>query len=786
MPLFVFPALGGLLFGYDIGATSDATISLTSAELSSTTWFNLIAGQLGLVHCRPFYLKTLLTRLQPYLSLYILDLTSLFGSFTISSASRLLMQCVAYSPKSSCRFSVPMESFLSDQGSVSNNSSSDDNHELINPLFIPANLDLPGDCCTSLNPASDEYAGDNYDDNTPVLRYISDILLEEDIEDKPCMIHDCLALQAAAKSFYDVIHQKDSTTLDQSYENPDDYKESFFSTGGAIYGKTDGVADVPYSLAKCHPDTSLVSNSISKLQSLGNSRRVEEENNWHAKFKILKAKRFQPMLQGPQTHTGLTSVYEQRSDGYNSKNGSETKKDRRRLDDHCLEEWRSNKQSLYSVAYSTDDSELQEMFDKLMLCQTANCKSVNSSSLHESCNEGSKYSEESKHVRSKRRTKEDRVVDLRTMLIQCAQAVASYDQRNASVLLKQIRQHSSPYGDATQRLAHYFADGLQVRLADTRAPLHSYIVGPKILTVEILKGHQTSITTFPFWKLTQFFANMTIIKLAEKATSLHIIDFGISYGFQWPSLIQRLSERHGGPPKLHITAIELPQPGFRPTERVEETGRRLAKYSRRFGVSFEFQVIAQKWETIGLDDLKIDRNKLIVVNCLHRLRHVPEVTMIGNSPRDDVLKLIRKINPEIFIHGVVNGAHNSSFFLTRFKQAISYFNAHFDIYEATMPCEDKQRLLFERVVLGGEIMNVVACEGLEIVERPETYQKWQVRNVRAGFKQLPLDQELLMKVKNTFKSIGYHNDFSIDEDENWMLHGWRGRVLFALSFWKGV
>ncbi|KAL3850645.1 hypothetical protein ACJIZ3_012527 [Penstemon smallii] len=46
---FVFPALGGLLFGYDIGATSGATISLQSAELSGTNWFNLSAVQLGLV-----------------------------------------------------------------------------------------------------------------------------------------------------------------------------------------------------------------------------------------------------------------------------------------------------------------------------------------------------------------------------------------------------------------------------------------------------------------------------------------------------------------------------------------------------------------------------------------------------------------------------------------------------------------------------------------------------------------------------------------------------------------
>ncbi|BBH04745.1 Major facilitator superfamily protein [Prunus dulcis] len=48
-PGFLFPALGGLLFGYDIGATSGATISLQSPELSGTAWFNLSAVLLGLV-----------------------------------------------------------------------------------------------------------------------------------------------------------------------------------------------------------------------------------------------------------------------------------------------------------------------------------------------------------------------------------------------------------------------------------------------------------------------------------------------------------------------------------------------------------------------------------------------------------------------------------------------------------------------------------------------------------------------------------------------------------------
>ncbi|XP_031502190.1 D-xylose-proton symporter-like 2 [Nymphaea colorata] len=46
---FLFPALGGLLYGYDIGATSGASVSLESAELSGTTWYNLSSIELGVV-----------------------------------------------------------------------------------------------------------------------------------------------------------------------------------------------------------------------------------------------------------------------------------------------------------------------------------------------------------------------------------------------------------------------------------------------------------------------------------------------------------------------------------------------------------------------------------------------------------------------------------------------------------------------------------------------------------------------------------------------------------------
>ncbi|CAO2821643.1 unnamed protein product [Amaranthus hypochondriacus] len=52
---FLFPALGGLLFGYDIGATSSASVSLQSPTLSGTTWYDLSPVEVGLISSGSLY-----------------------------------------------------------------------------------------------------------------------------------------------------------------------------------------------------------------------------------------------------------------------------------------------------------------------------------------------------------------------------------------------------------------------------------------------------------------------------------------------------------------------------------------------------------------------------------------------------------------------------------------------------------------------------------------------------------------------------------------------------------
>ncbi|KAL0317871.1 UNVERIFIED_CONTAM: D-xylose-proton symporter-like 2 [Sesamum angustifolium] len=51
----LFPAFGGLLYGYDIGATSSATISIKSATLSGISWYNLSSVEVGLITSGSLY-----------------------------------------------------------------------------------------------------------------------------------------------------------------------------------------------------------------------------------------------------------------------------------------------------------------------------------------------------------------------------------------------------------------------------------------------------------------------------------------------------------------------------------------------------------------------------------------------------------------------------------------------------------------------------------------------------------------------------------------------------------
>ncbi|KAF3333694.1 scarecrow-like protein 9 [Carex littledalei] len=378
---------------------------------------------------------------------------------------------------------------------------------------------------------------------------------------------------------------------------------------------------------------------------------------------------------------------------------------------------------------------------------------------------------------------QEKIPDVKDLLICCSHSIAANDRQTAEGLLKDIRKQSSLDGNGNQRLAHVLADALEARLTVTGSESYNRFVAKRISTTDHLRVHRLYMTAAPFLGISLYFANQTILKAVEKASKLHIIDFGIYIGYQWPSLIQNLSNRKGGAIKLRITGIEFPRPGFRPAELVEETGRRLIEYARMFNVPFEYHGIASQWETIGVNDFKIETDEVLIVNSIYRFRQLGDETVGLDCPRDKVLRLIRHVRPHIFIFGNFNWTFGP-FFVTRFKQAMSLYETMFDLLDTLIPRDDKVRQIIERDMFARDAINCIACEGTTRIERPETYKRWHQRIVRAGFEQLPLDPIIVKKCKKTFGKFYDDERFFAEEESNWFLQGWRGRTLYGLSTWK--
>lgn len=420
--------------------------------------------------------------------------------------------------------------------------------------------------------------------------------------------------------------------------------------------------------------------------------------------------------------------------------------------------------------------ELEEMFDKMMLRGYETCikdmEKLRSAKADEAMND--------KKSGSKMRTD---VVDLCTLLIRCAQAMAAGSVMTAQELLKQIKQNASSTGDDTQRLAQCFSKGLEARLAGTGSQLWQSLTAEGPLVIEYLKAYKLYMAACCFNRVALFFNIMTIEHAMAGKSKLHIVDYGPHHGFQWAGLLRWMANREGGPPEVKITAISRLQPRSCPSEGIEDTGHRLGKCAREFGVPFKFHSITARWETICTDNLKTDADEVLVVIDLFNFSILMDESIYFDnpSPRDTVLNNIRKMRPDVFIQGVVNSSYGTSF-LARFREALFYYSALFDMLDATIPRECKLRSVLEQGMLGHSVLNVIACEGVDLVNRPEKYRQWQVRNQRAGLRQLPLKPNIVKVLKEKVMK-DHHRDFFVGEDGQWLLQGWKGRILYAHSTW---
>ncbi|CAM6063117.1 unnamed protein product [Sphagnum tenellum] len=375
------------------------------------------------------------------------------------------------------------------------------------------------------------------------------------------------------------------------------------------------------------------------------------------------------------------------------------------------------------------------------------------------------------------------------LLLMCGEAIQQNDLKVATQIITKLRELSSPNGNGVQRMAHYVTNALVAKMSGSGVQLYTSLENNNPSTGTSLRAYRSIFMDVPYMKFGIQFCTTQILDAFKGAMHVHVIDYGILYGLHLPCLIQELGKRPEGPPHLRVTGIDhRREPNSTSSERVQETGQRLVKFAKLCGVPFEYIAIAKEWENITLEELDLKEREVLAINCFFRLQHLLDNQVVPANPRLFILKMIRTMNPKVFVTGVENASCNEPFFISRLSKTIKHYSVHFDTLDVvTSSNSEKHRIVFEKEILGRQILNIIACEGTSRVERFESYKQWQRCIQRSGFIQRPLPFKNATQKVNYESTLGsYDKRFGIGKDDGWLFIGWKNEIMCAFSTWKPV
>ncbi|MED6115666.1 hypothetical protein PIB30_092886 [Stylosanthes scabra] len=365
---------------------------------------------------------------------------------------------------------------------------------------------------------------------------------------------------------------------------------------------------------------------------------------------------------------------------------------------------------------------------------------------------------------------EDTGVRLVHALMACAEAIQEGNLDLADVFVRHASVLASQQGGAMRKVATNFSHALARRI---------YGAYPNEPTSPSLSDmlHVHFYEACPYLKFAHFTANQAILEAFSNATTVHVIDFGLKQGLQWPALMQALALRPGGPPAFRLTGIGPPSPGNN-TDTLQQVGWKLAQLARTIRIRFEFRGFAcNSLSDLDPTVLDIKPGESVAVNAvfeLHRLLAKP-----GSLER--VLNTVKRIEPEMVTVVEQEANHNGPVFLERFTEAMHYYSSLFDSMEGSVNNEDGA---LSEVYLGRQICNVVACEGEERVERHETLAQWRIRMGSAGFEPVRLGSNAFRQARMLLALFAGGEGYRVEENDGCLLLGWQTRPLIATSAWR--
>ncbi|XP_058089772.1 scarecrow-like protein 1 [Magnolia sinica] len=369
------------------------------------------------------------------------------------------------------------------------------------------------------------------------------------------------------------------------------------------------------------------------------------------------------------------------------------------------------------------------------------------------------------------------------LLFECAAAMSEGNLEEASTLITSLRHMVSIHGDPPQRIAAYMVEGLAARMAASGHGLYKALKCKEPPTTDQLSAMQILFEICPCFKFGFMAANGAIAEAFKDEERVHIIDFDINQGSQYITLIQALSTRQCKPPHVRITGVDDPESVQRSVGGLNIIGQRLEKLAELVGVPFEFRAIAAKTGDVTPSILECRSGEALIVNFAFQLHHMPDESVSTVNERDQLLRMVKSMEPKLVTVVEQDMNTNTAPFFPRFVEAYNYYSAVFESLDVTLPRESPDRINVERHCLARDIVNIVACEGAERIERYEVAGKWRARMMMAGFVPCPLSAYVNGAIRSLLLK-SYCDRYKVKEEGGALYFGWEGKNLIVASAWR--
>ncbi|EFJ04766.1 hypothetical protein SELMODRAFT_1984, partial [Selaginella moellendorffii] len=366
------------------------------------------------------------------------------------------------------------------------------------------------------------------------------------------------------------------------------------------------------------------------------------------------------------------------------------------------------------------------------------------------------------------------------LLLAGAEAMFSQALDLAKVILFRLRELTSSCsssGPVFQRLALYFTEALQSLLDGAR--ITKVASSCSMSYLDSITAFQALHEASPYIKFGHYVANQAILEAIGDDKRVHILDYDVTLGIQWPSLMQALALREGGTPHLRITAVYRPHSRHQ-LANFQETKERLMECAAAFKIPFSFhQAKVEDDEDSKLVGLKLIKGETLIVNCMLHLLHVPH-----KSPSSvlSFLKSVQKFSPRLvtFVEEEVVSCLSAPNTVDKFFQALHHYSAILDSLEASL-CETTAHILVERAFLATRIKTALIAH-----HHAHSKVEWSSLLHSAGFHRVSLSRRnicqarlLLGLFKDGYQLKEHHSDEEIEK----LLLSWKSRPLIAASAW---